>query len=221
MKILISPSKSKNMFKSEQFSTQRLIFKPYHSNLKQLVSKIDTDTLNKKLKIPTTKSYFTNKKGHAIFSYTGEQFKAFDVKTLDPNDFDYIRTNLLIFSAYYGLVKPFNLIDNYYLDFTSKLLDSISLRKYWQEQINNYLNNELVINLASQEFSSCLKNYINISFYNQSNNLKVHSVKAKQMRGLVARQLIKERVQTVDSLIECLNKNYPISQNDNNIIVYV
>jgi cytoplasmic iron level regulating protein YaaA (DUF328/UPF0246 family) len=218
MKIVISPSKTKNMVAHTK--KQKAMFHRKHLHLKESIKLLDHVELNKTLKIPKSKEYFKGVTGQAIFSYTGEQFKALNPKDLTQEELEYAQNNLLIFSSYYGLVRPLDEIEDYYLDNNSKIPGQTNLAKYWQDDIQKFLENELIINLASKEFSKNLKNTIDFEFIDSKTSKKLGTVFTKQLRGEIASKIIKAKISDLKDLVVLLGKEYN-SDFVNNIFIIV
>ncbi len=130
----------------------------------------------------------------AIFFYNGTSFKYLDPKTLSINDINFLQDNLIILSALYGALKPLDLINRYRLDFTNK-----ELYKYW----NIDFNDELIINLASKEYSKLVKsnNMITIDFKQLiDNKLVTKGMYSKMLRGLFLRYITVNKITNIEDL---------------------
>jgi hypothetical protein len=155
----------------------------------------------------------------AIKSYTGVVFEQLNLSAYNNSQLKYMNDNLRILSAMYGVLSPTDLIYPYRLDMTIKL-PKINLYKYWQKTIDEYfMNEEVIINLASNEFSKMLKNYpgrmVNIEFYEENNQkeLKVVSYNAKKCRGKMLNFLIENQIKDIDQIKEFSFENYIYSKN--------
>lgn len=202
MIILLSPTKTqKRHIEAEGAS---LIFNDAKDILLKEAKSLDKETIKQYFKTSDklTDSTFANFQNYhedskAIFTYSGEAFKTLDPKSLSEAELRYLNEHLLIMSAFYGLVKPDNLISLYRLDFVQKF--DLNLKDFWQDRITDYLNkqNKKLINLASNEFSGIIDqsklkvDMINIHFLNEKDGkLRVVSPHAKKARGSFARHLI-------------------------------
>ncbi|AAT28071.1 peroxide stress protein YaaA [[Mycoplasma] mobile] len=109
----------------------------------------------------------------AIKIYDGTFFKQLN---LNSYDLSWLSEHVLIIDAFYGILKPFDLISPYRLDFKYKNL-SFDLYDFWKESINNYLNEFEIYSLASQEFTNLLEKskYVNL--------LEKFNLKTKKQRG--------------------------------------
>ena len=114
--------------------------------------------------------------------YTGIAFRSFDVASLKEDERRYMDEHLKIMSAFYGPLCPEELIRPYRLDFNTKLkIDGKSLKNFWKEEYNNSFDEgEVILNLASNEFSSLLDRkkftIYDFEFFEKKNGkLKSHS----------------------------------------------
>jgi len=212
MIILISPAKT--------FSKTNIkgVSKPYfyHHTIK-LVKLIKNKTLDEikdmfnisfELAKTTFEMYqnFDKQLFSAIHLYNGQAFKGLNIKDFDDSDLDYLNKHLYILSGLYGLLKPNDQISLYRLDFKDSL--DFNLYSFWKKKINDYLNkfhhHQLIINLASEEYSKILikhKNIITIDFIQEINGVKKSvSMYTKLSRGMLASILIKSRIETIDQI---------------------
>jgi len=149
----------------------------------------------------------------AIYSYSGDVYSTLKAVEFDQNDLEFAQNNLLILSALYGVVRPFDTIQPYRLDFMGKFsMDSQNLYKFWQDKIENYfeaLNENFIINLASTEYSKLIKSYqkkcqfVTPNFYDKKNGkFKIVSSFAKKARGAMANWIIKNKITDFDKLVK-------------------
>ena len=206
MILLLSPSKT--FVKNEEFHEECPYFLNQSIGLIRKLKLFSSEELQNKMKISSdlaqdVKTYYQNfgmKKYCAIYSYNGYLYKALDVNTLTKEDLDYMRHHLYIISGLYGLVRPFDGISFYRLEMQDKIVGN--LYHYWGKKINNYLKlqhqDEILINLASKEYIKVLnkaQSMITISFYIKSEDeLKSSSMHVKKARGMMARELIKRKI---------------------------
>ena len=230
MKIIISPSKTQsfaNITNGTEISLRKETF-----NLYSIIKGFSKDKIGKLFKIKgkllddTYNNYqldFSEKPiGYAINSYNGVVFEQIQLNDYDESQLQYMYDKLRILSAMYGVLSPKEVIFPYRLDMTVKI-PKINLYDFWQETIEEYFSNELlVINLASNEFSKMLKNYheriINIEFYEESKDkgLKVVSYNTKKCRGQMLNFLIKNKVEDISKIKEFVFEGYIYSENLSN-----
>lgn len=215
MKILLAPSKTRNynIKKSKKKLTEpKFIIEAEY--LSSQITKYSKSELSKIMKIKdqlldrTYDEYqcFNNAVIHsAISSYTGTVFKELEIDIYNLEQKKYLENHLRILSAMYGVLKPYDGVKYYRLDMNMKVLD-ISSYKYWKEKIDNVtLEDELIINLSSTEFSKMLNcTFINVEFKEKiSNNIyKNIGVYSKMARGKMANYIIKNQIETLQEVLE-------------------
>ncbi len=166
MKILLSPAKT---IKINNNKGVEPIFNDKTLHLLDLLQKFSKQEISSIMKIKNKildatyeniQNYNENKCGVAIESYDGMVYKNLNYKSLQNKN--YILENVIILDSFYGLLTPSSLIKNYRLDFKMKL-GQLNLYKYWEEEVNDYLQkvivkqNEVLISLASKEFEKLIK----------------------------------------------------------------
>ena len=149
----------------------------------------------------------------AIFSFTGDVYESFDVKSLTKKQLDIAQDKLRILSGLYGILKPFDLIQPYRLEMGKKLSSDKfkNLYQFWNDEITTYLNKisyETIVNLASNEYFNVIdrkklsKKLITPIFKDFKNNkYKVISFYAKKARGKMAKFIIQHDIKKYHELI--------------------
>lgn len=227
MKILLSPAKSMNRF--EDFAGGRSELPPAESpafgrqarKLNSILKMMSGDELTALFKCSQSKlNEIRYNLDHfhcatpipAACAYNGEAFKALNAISFDDRDWDFAQRNLRIFSGIYGLLTPCSGIVPSRLDMNDSLKpEGYSLKRFWKEDINRFLTEELspgeaVINLASAEYSSILNLPADHPVYtlefrvNDEGKLKNMSVFSKQARGLFAREIICRKISSPDQI---------------------
>ncbi len=176
MKIIISPAKTFN-FNSISGDNRDINFLPITKMLMERLNCIKSTTLYKALDL-----------------YDGLCFRSLKKSGLSVKELEYLNKNLYILSALYGCLKPNEYIYPYRLDFNMRN-DLGNLYKIWQDEVYKIIcqdSNEVIINLASDEFSKLIipfidkKYLINVEFYHLvAGVLKKHSTISKKARGLM------------------------------------
>lgn len=159
----------------------------------------------------------------AIFFYNGISYKYLDVKTLNNDYLSYLEANLSILSALYGVLKPSNLICEYRLDFTANK----ELYGVWSDIIvNEFQDEQLIVNLASKEYSLMLKKInqnkiVNIEFRSIINEKVVNKATySKIARGLMLRYMAVNQVLNLEDLKDFKEYEYQFNavlSNENNM----
>lgn len=150
----------------------------------------------------------------AIFAFTGDVYKGFDVQSLNDKDLNYAQNHLRILSGLYGILRPLDLIQAYRLEMGTKfsLGKNQDLYDLWKEKTTLKLNQELennkaLVNLASEEYFKSIdlpklvRPVITPVFKEERNGkLKIISFNAKKARGLMANYIVKNKVKTAAKL---------------------
>lgn len=152
----------------------------------------------------------------ALFGFTGLLFQHLDAPSLTRDHRLFAARHARILSGLYGLLNPFDLIEDYRLEMGYKLqVDQFSnLARFWKEPLTARLNRELapkepIISVASQEYMKAL----DIKQLNRPVILPVFKeirpdgsyknavVHAKKARGALVRYAIENRAKTPDALM--------------------
>ncbi len=213
MKIIISPAKQMKVDKGRNGEIS--LKNPSQVILAEL-QKLDQEDLGRALKIKGNlldenydryQNFFDFPSYHPLDLYNGMAYKALDQDSLDEKSLAYLDDHLVILSAFYGPTRTQDLIKPYRLDFLTKLKPGgDSLKNLWLEDYNAYFKEEdVVINLASQEFSSLLDrkslNIIDFEFYKDlDGQLKKHSTTDKKARGLMVRYMALNKIEDLNDL---------------------
>lgn len=160
--------------------------------------------------------YTDNNSKEAIFAFNGDVYRGFDAASLNKNQIKYAQKHIRILSGLYGILKPLDLMQPYRLEMGTKLSTrrGKNLYEFWKDRITKALNEELenhkeaiIINAASNEyFKSIKKNklkaqVINVHFKEyHKDELKFISFNAKKARGLIARYIVVNKVESIKHL---------------------
>ncbi|MCI5051357.1 MAG: YaaA family protein [Candidatus Pacebacteria bacterium] len=209
MKIIFAPSKSKEMTAYDNQTATKILFpqksKEILKRMKLLSKKELATILSIKNNIldQTYSQYQDSVYGTALTSFIGTSFKELSVEGYSKEEREYLRDNLRILSAVYGIIQPFDSIAAHRLDMNDKIFykddEYKNLYEYWQNEVSNYFSSEKnILNLASSEYAKMLgdnPNIINVDFYILKNKkLKSISVYAKQERGKMLDFCIKNKL---------------------------
>ncbi|QWB99754.1 YaaA family protein [Mycoplasmatota bacterium] len=216
MKIIISPSKTQNRDLLIKKKPTGIVNAHLSNTLFKFIQSYSKTELGKLMKIKNnlledTYALFQNKEFHlmtkkALNLYQGVAFEQIQSDEYNELDFDYLNKHLIILSAMFGPIKANSYIFPYRLDMTIKP-QNINLYQYWDETIDKVFKDEdLIINLASKEFSQMLKNYkekmITIDFLEENidGQLKTISYNAKKARGKMVNELVLNKVTQVHDM---------------------
>ncbi|WP_278953494.1 peroxide stress protein YaaA [Lactobacillus apis] len=148
----------------------------------------------------------------AIISYSGIQYQYMAPDLFTAEALAYLQKNVRILSGLYGLLRPFDGVWPYRLEMKNKVLGfrEPNLYKYWGETLadNLFDKNDVVINLASKEYSKNIAPYlsdkrqmITIDFQEQKNGQwKTVGVHAKMARGEMVRFISENELKQPEEL---------------------
>lgn len=186
----------------------------------------------------TSFEYFSNmslkeKLTPALLAYEGIQYKYMAPNIFDIEQWDYIQNHLCILSGFYGILKPLDGIVPYRLEMQSKIMLSgyKDLYDYWGDSLFKklYEDTDIVLNLASKEYSQCIENYlddktqfISCTFgeYNEGKIITKGTL-AKMARGELVRYMAEEKIEKVSEIKNFNRLGYKYSidaSNDKNIV---
>ena len=169
----------------------------------------------------------------ALELFNGAVYEGVNAKDFNKSDNDFAQNNLRILSGLYGILKPNDLILPYRLEMGTKLktIKGYNLYRFWQDKlhqnIGDELNNEVLINLASNEYSKVLKlnkiksEVITPVFKDYKNGkLKVISFFAKKARGEMVNFIIKNKITSFEELKLFKNNGYAFSEESNGQLLF-
>ena len=221
MKIIFSPSKEmreENILKNKKIEFTESKFKDKTNILidilkEKLISEIENimklkgELLNKTYK--DIQDYDKLKSIPAISMYYGISFKELNLEDYSEKSLKYLKNNLLILSALYGVSLAFDLLKKYRLDMTMSIIDK-GLYNFWKKDINDYISNilvkdEILLNLASSEFSKMIDSkkisIINIDFKEEKDGAyKSVSTYSKKARGQFLNYLVKNEIDNLEDI---------------------
>ncbi|QYR55879.1 YaaA family protein [Fusobacterium hwasookii] len=221
MKIIFSPSKEmreENIFKNKKIEFTESKFKDKTNILIDIlkeksiseienIMKLKGELLNKTYK--DIQDYDKLKSIPAISMYYGVSFKELNLEDYSEKSLKYLKNNLLILSALYGVSLAFDLLKKYRLDMTMSIIDK-GLYNFWKKDINDYISNilskdEILLNLASSEFSKMIDSkkisIINIDFKEEKDGIyKSVSTYSKKARGQFLNYLVKNQIDNLEDI---------------------
>jgi len=215
MKILFSPSEGKTtLATNEPINQKSFIFPKLFEKRKYILDEynkyihsLSDDELNKYFGIKNGIDFridiFKEKTCKAIQRYDGVAYDYLEYNSLNQKSQKYIDENTLIFSNLFGVIKANDLLPIYRMK-QGRNLPNIEIDKYYKkefsESLDNYLQNELVLDLRAGHYDKFYKakNYITMKFIK---NGKVVSHWAKAYRGIVLKELAKSNIQTQQDIL--------------------
>lgn len=163
-----------------------------------------------------TTDYHLPEAKQAIFAFRGDVYTGFDADTLSAEQLTRTQAQLRILSGLYGLLRPLDLILPYRLEMGTTLanLRGKNLYEFWGDILTEAVNaalveqeGEFIINLASNEYFKAIKpkqlagRLITPMFKDAKNGqYKVISFFAKRARGMMARYIIDNQVNSLEDL---------------------
>jgi len=227
MKILFSPSEGKTtLATNEPINQNSFIFPEFYEKRKYIldtynkyIHSLNDEKLNKyfgiKNGIDFKVNIFKEKTCKAIQRYDGVAYDYLEYNNLDTNSQQYIDENTIIFSNLFGAIKANNLIPIYRMK-QGRNLPNIEIDKYYKkefsESLDNYLKNELIIDLRAGHYDKFYKpkqHYFTMKFIKNS---KVISHWAKAYRGIVLKELAKNNITTKEELLNLIIPNLNIKE---------
>jgi len=229
MKIIISPAKVQNGSYRFDKTYDAILFHHKTNSLDKSLKTYSKAGISKLMKIKNKlldTVYDTiqseHDEQHAINLYNGIVYKEINTNLYDSLQLEYMNEHLRILSAKYGILEPYTGIKPYRLDMTMKPKKT-NLYHYWHDEINMYFDDELIINLASIEFSKLIKKpMINIHFKEWINEeYKIVTVRAKKARGLMVDYLITHMVSDIEGIKDFKENGYQYNtelSDENNLV---
>lgn len=154
----------------------------------------------------------------AILAYWGVAYKQLNAHLLSREDLLYAQEHLRIGSGCYGLLRPFDSIKPYRMEFFTRMHGfGNSMQDFWRDRITGEMINDLhaegsniLVNIASNEtFSSfdikklkkeCRIITVNFQKITSKGFQSVSPFLAKQARGSFAKYIIKNQINDVRDL---------------------
>ena len=233
MKIIFSPSKEmreENIFENKKIEFTESKFKDKtniligilkEKSLSEIenIMKLKGELLNKTYK--DIQDYDKLKSIPTISMYYGVSFKELELEDYSEKSLKYLKNNLLILSAFYGISLPFDLLKKYRLDMTMSIMNK-GLYNFWKKDVTDYILNildkgEILLNLASGEFSKMIDSkkisMINIDFKEEKDGVyKFVSTYSKKARGKFLNYLIKNQINNLEDIKEVELDKYSLNK---------
>ncbi len=152
----------------------------------------------------------------AALSFAGDTYVGLDAPTLKKKDLEYAQDHLRILSGLYGVLRPLDLIQPYRLEMGTKFAvnGKEDLYDFWDNRVTDALNeatkdhkDRRIINLASNEYAKVVQpknlegGIVNPVFKEvKDGKARTLGLFAKRARGMMARYMIVNRVETEKKL---------------------
>lgn len=160
----------------------------------------------------------------AAFAFNGDTYAGFDAPSLSEEELAYAQDHVRILSGLYGLVKPLDLIQPYRLEMGIRLANKRgdTLYDFWGTKLAEALNKELfshdnptLVNVASNEyFKAVKKSTLTIPVITpvfkevKDGTAKVIGFPAKRARGMMARYISQNRIDTPEGIKDFASAGY-------------
>ncbi len=145
----------------------------------------------------------------ALPLFKGIQYSYMAGDVFTDGEYDYLEEHLRILSALYGVLRPFDGIMPYRLEMTSAIAPDGcgNLYGFWSDKVSRSLGEELIVDLASREYSALVRPYsgnrriVGVRFYEQGRNSLVEKgVHVKMLRGMLVRFMATNRITTAEGI---------------------
>lgn len=223
MYVIISPAKQLNFTPLiKQASSTQPMFQSEAEFLVKILQQLSVEELQKlmgispalaQLNFDRFQQFNQNASQHskqAMFAFVGDTYKGLMAETFTTVDIKYAQMHLGILSGLYGVLKPLDNIQPYRLEMGAKKFMNENLYVYWGKKVTDVLNaveDNLIINLASKEYSSVIqrnslnKQLVDVTFLQQHNGaLKNIGLMSKKARGMLARFIVKNQLKELADL---------------------
>ena len=205
MKILISPAKQMKHSDIDFFEgTQPLFLEEAHFLVQELRSK-SLDAFQSIMHCSTAiaqkayhlyQTFEQQERSLALFSYKGIQYQYMAPDVLEDLALAYLQKHLMILSGLYGLLRPFDWIAPYRLEMQARL--PYSLYDFWQNKLADSIHEDLILNLASEEYAKAIRPYkkmIDVRFFEETGSKRIEKgVYVKMARGQMVRYLAQNQI---------------------------
>lgn len=221
MKVIISPAKKMNI--DTEFKIRNL---PYFLDKTELLMKHIQSLTYEEVKalwkcndkiVRTSFEYFSNmclteKLTPAILAYEGIQYQYMSPNVFNTEQLNYLENHLNILSGFYGILKPFDGVVPYRLEMQAPItLEGYKdLYDFWGDSLFKklYDDTDIVLNLASKEYSKCIENYLNdkVQFISctfgeyKDDKIITKGTLAKMARGEMVRYMAENKVEKISEI---------------------
>ncbi|KTD82333.1 peroxide stress protein YaaA [Legionella waltersii] len=152
----------------------------------------------------------------SLYLFQGDVYQGLQAASWSSKDVSYAQEHLGILSGLYGLLRPLDRIQPYRLEMGVSLSnpEGKNLYAYWDDTLAHTLNRLIahhqtpaLINLASSEYFKAVNGkkikcpIITVNFYEKKgNDIKMIGLFAKRARGMMARFLMQNQIDTLDDI---------------------
>ena len=219
---ILTPSKTLDFISAPPayLTTTGLLFADEAAEIRKVIAGLTIDELKNLMHISDDLAqkvhdyYRDTTKKSAFWAYNGDVFKGVQARTLTEGDAIFAQKHIVVPSAVYGLVRPFDEISPYRLEMKAniKIGSANNLYKYWGDKLAKYVDDNAdgeVVMLASQEYGKGIAAHVKSRvttpvFLDKKPNGTIGMVPiySKMMRGVMARWIIDHRIDDPSRLVE-------------------
>lgn len=152
----------------------------------------------------------------ALWAYKGDVYRGVKAQNLTQAEAEWAQQHIMILSGLYGVLRPYDAISPYRLEMKAKLAvgSTRNLYEYWGDKLAKIVAdraNGVVCVLSSDEYAKAVVKYlpkdirvVTPVFYDAkpSGKVGIAPIYSKMMRGVVARWMIDNRVDTSEKLAD-------------------
>jgi len=169
----------------------------------------------------------------AALAFNGDTYTGLQADTLSADDLTYAQNHLRILSGLYGLLRPMDNIQPYRLEMGSRLATrrGKTLYQYWGARIAEAINEveiDTLLNCASVEYFSVItpevltpKVITPVFMELRDGEAKIVSFFAKKARGMMARYVVQNRIDTPEGIKSFTHGGYsfqPTESSDTKLV---
>ena len=245
MKIIISPAKKLNDRKINLRNTSDIQFLNETKYLIKELQKYSLIEIKKMMNISDKLALLNYERFQnwdldssdvmpAILLFKGDVYKGLKADSFSNEQLNFAQDHLRIISGLYGLLRPLDLVFPYRLEMGTNIQTNKAdnLYEFWNDKlrlnlISDMKDNEILINLASNEYSKALeldqlKQKVITPVFKDSKNgkLKVISFYAKRARGEMGNFIVQNKIKYLSDIRSFNYGGYTFVSEENNEILF-
>tara|TARA_B100000214_G_scaffold266536_1_gene197474 strand:- start:4799 stop:5542 length:744 start_codon:yes stop_codon:yes gene_type:complete len=245
MKIIISPAKKLNDRKINLQNTSDIQFLNETKYLIKELQKYSLIEIKKMMNISDKLALLNYERFQnwdldssdvmpAILLFKGDVYKGLKADSFSNEQLNFAQDHLRIISGLYGLLRPLDLVFPYRLEMGTNIQTNKAdnLYEFWNDKlrlnlISEMKDNEILINLASNEYSKALelnqfKQKVITPVFKDSKNgkLKVISFYAKRARGEMVNFIVQNKIKDISDVKSFDYGGYTFVSEESNEILF-
>ncbi len=239
MLILLSPAKRldfENPARSPRYTEPRLLketeiladdLKGYsEQNIQKLMGVSEAIAELNHERFQSFKTPFTKKNAkQALEAFKGDVYRDIDIENYSDEEFEFAQEHVRMLSGFYGVLRPFDLMQPYRLEMHTKMKNERgkNLYEFWGPRIAKVLNEDLaeygydtIVNLASKQYFDAVesetlgaKRVVTPVFKEKKKDgYKIVALFAKLARGTMTNFAVKHRIDDPEGLKDFSEDGY-------------